>query len=369
MRRPSPTRRRRIRRAGGLVAFPTETVYGLGANALDADAVERIFEAKGRPRWDPADRPRLVARHAGVWSPPRCRAGFDDARAERCLPGPLTVLVPSPPALPDIVTAGRPTVAVRMPAHPVALALIEQAGVPIAAPSANRFGHPSPTRADARARTTSTDASTWCSTAGPTRVGVESTVIDISVHARRCSCGPAASRGRRLEAVLGRVEVYRPPLVEVPRESLAVAGRRYPALRAARAAAARRLVRPRYPRRCLRCSRRACVSACCCPTGPSAAGASRPDGADVTMGPVGRLGRARARTLRRPACPRRGRCRCDRLPDARRARPRPDPARPADEGGATSWRPGLTAGIGCGRFTLAPPEDWHERLPARAEGR
>ena len=124
-------------RSGKLVAFPTETVYGLGANALDAKAVARVFEAKGRPSTSPiivhvSDR-AMIEQVASSWP--------DTARilADRFWPGPLTLVVPKMSEVPDIVTAGLPTVGVRMPAHPVALALIEAAQVPIAAPSANRF--------------------------------------------------------------------------------------------------------------------------------------------------------------------------------------------------------------------------------------
>jgi L-threonylcarbamoyladenylate synthase len=207
-------------RDGGLVAFPTETVYGLGANALDPAAVERIFAAKERPHWDPlivhvSSREML---HSVAASLP---AGFD-ALAERFLPGPLTVLVPRSPAVPDVVTAGRPTVAVRVPAHAVARSLIEQSGVPIAAPSANRFGHPSPTRAehvladlDGRLDVILDD--------GPTQVGVESTVIDISVSPASI-LRPGGVTREDLAAVLGRVDVYRPALVDVPREALASPG-------------------------------------------------------------------------------------------------------------------------------------------------
>ena len=135
-----------ILRAGGTVAFPTETVYGLGANALDAAAVGRIFEAKQRPSWDP-----LIVHVAGPEMLERVAAGLSaNARrlAEAFWPGPMTLLLPKRDAVPAVVTAGRPLVGVRMPAHPVALALIRAAGVPVAAPSANRFGHTSPTRAE-----------------------------------------------------------------------------------------------------------------------------------------------------------------------------------------------------------------------------
>src|SRR5580704_6389683 len=134
-------------RAGGLVAFPTETVYGLGANALDAAAVQRIYDLKGRPATSPLivhvaslDMAREIA---AEWPPAA------DELARKYWPGPLTLVLPKnvppkQPAIPDIVTAGLPTVGIRMPNHPIALELIQQAGVPIAAPSANRFGELSP---------------------------------------------------------------------------------------------------------------------------------------------------------------------------------------------------------------------------------
>ena len=130
-------------RAGGLVAFPTETVYGLGANALDADAARRIFAAKGRPQDNP-----LIAHIADIaMLDALCHDIPDAARriAARFWPGPLTMALPKRPVVPDTVTAGLPTVGIRYPSHPVAQALIRAAGVPVAAPSANRSGKPSPT--------------------------------------------------------------------------------------------------------------------------------------------------------------------------------------------------------------------------------
>lgn len=131
--------------SGGLVAFPTETVYGLGANAFDQEAALRVFRAKGRP----ADNPLIV--HISsldelyeVAEPPEWLLRV----LGKLWPGPLTVVLPRKPAVPDAVTAGLKTVAVRMPAHPVALRLIERSGVPIAAPSANTSSRPSPTRAE-----------------------------------------------------------------------------------------------------------------------------------------------------------------------------------------------------------------------------
>lgn len=130
-------------REGRLVAFPTETVYGLGANALDEAAVESIFRAKGRPQ----DNPLIVHIADAADARRYVRAVPEGAAAlfKRFWPGPLTVVLPKSPAVPDIVSAGLDTVGLRMPSHPVALALIRAAGVPVAAPSANVSGRPSPT--------------------------------------------------------------------------------------------------------------------------------------------------------------------------------------------------------------------------------
>jgi len=166
-----------ILRRGGLVAFPTETVYGLGANALDPEAVARIFEAKGRPAHNPlivhvADRAH-ARRVIGAWPPDA------DALAERFWPGPLTLVVSRPAHIPDIVAAGLDTVAVRAPAHRVAQRLIEVAGLPLAAPSANRSGAISPTRADHVLRGLDGRIDLVLD-AGPTEVGIESTVVGLS---------------------------------------------------------------------------------------------------------------------------------------------------------------------------------------------
>jgi L-threonylcarbamoyladenylate synthase len=163
-----------VLRDGGLVAFPTETVYGLGANALDATAVSRIFEVKGRPRFDPLivhvfDEAMLQSVVATVSRAAR-------TLIERFWPGPLTLVVPKSSRTPDLVTAGLPTVAVRMPAHPIARALIERAGIPLAAPSANPFGFLSPTRASHVARMLG-DRVDLILDGGPTKHGVESTIL------------------------------------------------------------------------------------------------------------------------------------------------------------------------------------------------
>lgn len=165
-----------ILRTGGLVAFPTETVYGLGALGLDPEAVERIFVAKGRPHTDP------LILHVGEESWVRDLVStlppVAEALMEAFWPGPLTLVLPKAARVPDLVTAGMDSVAVRMPAHPVALELIRSVGQPIAAPSANLFSRPSPTTAahvlqDLDGRI---DA---VLDGGPTDVGVESTVLDL----------------------------------------------------------------------------------------------------------------------------------------------------------------------------------------------
>lgn len=172
-----------ILRAGGLVALPTETVYGLGANALEADAVQRIFTAKRRPSWDPIIvhvAPAVgQATRRDIMLAPLVREIPTPARRliDAFWPGPLTLLLPRSGAISDVVTAGRPLVGVRMPSHPVALELIRRAGVPIAAPSANAFGHISPTTADHVLHDLDGRIDAILD-AGPTAHGVESTVLD-----------------------------------------------------------------------------------------------------------------------------------------------------------------------------------------------
>jgi len=166
-----------ILRRGGLVAFPTETVYGLGAHALDAAAVRRIFEAKGRPAYNP------VIVHVADTAAARMLAREWPAAADRLAaafwPGPLTLVVPKRATVPDVVTAGRPAVALRVPAHPVALSLLRIAGIPVAAPSANRSGEVSPTLA-AHVAASLADRVDLILDAGPTEVGLESTVVDLT---------------------------------------------------------------------------------------------------------------------------------------------------------------------------------------------
>ncbi len=165
-------------RVGGLVAFPTETVYGLGANALDRRAVRKIFKAKGRP----ADNP-LIVHVADVAMAERVAHVTPRARRlmKKFWPGPLTIVVRRRPCVPDEVTAGLETVAIRMPSHPVALRLIRESGLPIAAPSANRAGRPSPTRAS-HVRADLRHGIDFILDGGASKVGIESTVVDLSVR-------------------------------------------------------------------------------------------------------------------------------------------------------------------------------------------
>ncbi len=188
-------------RAGQLVAFPTETVYGLGANALDAAAVAGIFAAKGRPATNPvivhvatfADAEALVAT-----MPPIARI-----LADRFWPGPLTLVVPRGPNVPDIVTAGGPTVALRVPAHPVAQDLLRACGVPIAAPSANRSTCLSPTRPEHVLRGLDGRIDILLD-GGPCSGGLESTVLDITTDPPTL-LRPGLVSVRQLEEVVGPI--------------------------------------------------------------------------------------------------------------------------------------------------------------------
>jgi L-threonylcarbamoyladenylate synthase len=197
-----------ILRSGGLTALPTETVYGLGANALDPDAVARIFEAKQRPSWDP-----VIVHIAGPTTDnPMLQNLVADlpSQAQRLIeafwPGPMTLLLPRTAAVPDIVTAGRPLVGVRMPAHPVAFEVIRRAGVPIAAPSANVFGHISPTTA-AHVLEDLDGKIDAVIDAGPTRHGVESTVLDPAQEPMMIY-RPGAITQKQISEVAGPVALY-----------------------------------------------------------------------------------------------------------------------------------------------------------------
>lgn len=208
-----------ILRGGGTVAFPTETVYGLGANALSSEAVAKIFDAKQRPNWDPlivhiCDREMLRRVVLGELS------RVSEALLQKFWPGPLTLLLPRTNAVPDAVTAGRPLVGVRMPAHPVALELIRLAGVPVAAPSANRFGHTSPTTA-AHVLADLDGRIDAVLDGGPTTVGVESTVAEVTddgvIVYRPGAVDPDDIES---EAGIGWVRPYKAPVSNATPESL-----------------------------------------------------------------------------------------------------------------------------------------------------
>ena len=199
----------RVLKEGGIVAFPTETVYGLAANALDASAVQRIFDAKGRP----SDNPLIVhvssldMLHMVTEKMPEVY----DELVNSFWPGPLTVLMPRGPRVPDIVTAGHRTVAVRIPAHPVALALIAKCGFPIAAPSANTSGRPSPTNAEhVVADLASRVDGLIVLDGGPCQSGVESTVLD-GISDRKVILRPGGVTVEQIRTVRGfeRAGVYK----------------------------------------------------------------------------------------------------------------------------------------------------------------
>ena len=164
------------------MAFPTETVYGLGADALDAAAVEKIFEVKGRPVDNPIivhiARKEDVFKYAKVYEREKVLV---DKLIEKFWPGPLTLILKKASQVPDAVTAGLDSVAIRMPSHPVALGLIRAAGVPIAAPSANVSGRPSPTDAEHVLDDLNGQIPLLIDS-GPTEIGLESTVVDLTVE-------------------------------------------------------------------------------------------------------------------------------------------------------------------------------------------
>lgn len=189
--------------AGLLVVIPTETVYGLGANALDPRAVARVFEAKARPSFDPlivhlADLDRLDE----VASFPNEMAKL---LAETLWPGPLTLILPKRERIPGLVTSGLSTVAVRLPVHPLARAVIRAAGIPVAAPSANPFGYLSPTRAEHVARMLG-ERVDFILDGGPCPVGVESTILDVTGSRPRL-LRPGGMPLGEIEALVGKVEL------------------------------------------------------------------------------------------------------------------------------------------------------------------
>jgi L-threonylcarbamoyladenylate synthase len=168
--------------AGRLVAFPTETVYGLGANALDPAAVQRIYDAKGRPPLNP-----LIVHVSSIAMARELAAEWPELAerlAQRFWPGPLTLVVKKTARIPDVVTAGGATVGLRIPSHAIALGIIERAGVPVAAPSANRSNQISPTTA-AHVERSLGDRVDLIIDGGETTVGIESTVVDVTGDAPR----------------------------------------------------------------------------------------------------------------------------------------------------------------------------------------
>jgi L-threonylcarbamoyladenylate synthase len=208
-------------RAGRLVAFPTETVYGLGANALDHEAVARIYAVKRRPATSP-----LIVHVASIGTAKALVENWPEEAgrlAEKFWPGPLTLVLNTASAagvfphsaermqtlstrtIPGIVTAGLPTVGLRMPAHPIAQALIEAAGVPLAAPSANRFTELSPTTADHVRHSLGSEVD-FILDGGPCQVGIESTVLSLVGH-QPVLLRPGGISRSQLEAVVGPIAV------------------------------------------------------------------------------------------------------------------------------------------------------------------
>jgi L-threonylcarbamoyladenylate synthase len=203
----------RLLRAGRLVAFPTETVYGLGANALDPEAVARIYSVKGRPNGSP-----LIVHVASIEKAQSLVVDWPeiaDRLARRFWPGPLTLVLEKALQeatekqlpIPDIVTANLPTVGLRMPAHPVALALIRAAGVPLAAPSANRFTELSPTTANHVRNSLGNDVD-YILDGGPCNIGIESTVLSlvgVAAGSQPVLLRPGGIERQEIESLIGTV--------------------------------------------------------------------------------------------------------------------------------------------------------------------
>ncbi len=193
---------------GGVVAFPTETVYGLGADTLNPQALERVYQLKGRPFDNP-----LIAHVLGSQTSRQLVRQWDDrceALTERFWPGPLTLVVAKADKVPDRATAGFETIALRAPAHPVARALLQEFGGPISAPSANRSGHVSPTRAEHVADDFADVPALLILDGGPCDLGIESTVLDVSCDTPRI-LRPGSISASAIAAVMGTdVEVEAP---------------------------------------------------------------------------------------------------------------------------------------------------------------
>ena len=193
----------KILREGGLVAIPTETVYGLGANGLDPNAVNRIFEAKGRPQ----DNPLILHVTGAQWLPRYCRdiPPIAYVLARKFWPGPLTMILKRSPVVPDETTAGLDTVAVRCPNHPVTLSIIREAGIPIAAPSANTSGRPSCTTAQDVLEDMDGKIEGVVD-GGACTVGVESTILDLTCEPPRL-LRPGGLPLEDLERLIGHIDV------------------------------------------------------------------------------------------------------------------------------------------------------------------
>lgn len=193
----------KVLRSGGLAAIPTETVYGLAANALDGDAVKKIYQAKGRP----SDNPLIVHISSFEQWQPLVRQIPENAKklTKAFWPGPLTIILPKSDIIPDQVSGGLDTVAVRMPSHKIAAAIIEKAGVPLAAPSANTSGKPSPTTANHVVNDLDGKIDVIVD-AGECSVGVESTVVSLAVNPPRL-LRPGGVTPEMLESVLGEIEI------------------------------------------------------------------------------------------------------------------------------------------------------------------
>lgn len=191
-----------IIKGGGVVAFPTETVYGLGANAYDEKAVKKIFELKGRPQ----DNPLIVhiSKKQDIYLVAREVPHNAKILIREFWPGPLTLVLPKNPSIPDVVTAGLDTVAVRMPAHPIALKIIKLSGVPIAAPSANISGKPSATQPEHIKKYFGEKVFII---EGKVKIGIESTVLDMTEDIPKI-LRPGAITKEMIERKIGKVEVF-----------------------------------------------------------------------------------------------------------------------------------------------------------------
>jgi L-threonylcarbamoyladenylate synthase len=210
-------------RAGQLVAFPTETVYGLGANALDAEAVRRIFAAKGRPSHNP-----IIVHIADVALAPEVVSHWPDQAqqlAQRFWPGPLTLVLPKRAEIPTEVTAGLPSVGIRVPSHPVALELLKRGGLPVAAPSANRSNEISPTTA-IHVFESLQGRIDYVINGGPCTSGIESTVLDLTTSPPRI-LRPGPISLKDVQEAIGPVECATTVMTDQPLPSPGLMPRHY----------------------------------------------------------------------------------------------------------------------------------------------